>query len=161
MSKLYVIATPIGNLGDITHRAITVLGRVDALACEDTRRTRILLEHYDIPRPDSLFSCHEHNESRVCRRIIELLERGRTVGLCTNAGMPLISDPGYRTVSAAVEGGFEITVIPGPSAVQAALVASGLPCSSYTFKGFPPRKKGKQRRFLAAEKELPHTLVFY
>lgn len=159
--KLMVIATPIGNLEDLTFRAKRVLSEVDALACEDTRHTRIILERYEIPRPRIIFSYHEHNEPRAAERILGLLEEGLTVGLCSNAGYPGISDPGYVIVSRTVEREFPLEVIPGASAVPTALLASGLPTSSFTFKGFPPRKPGKQRSFLEMERELPHTLILY
>lgn len=159
--KLFVIATPIGNLEDLTLRAKRVLSEVDALACEDTRHTRILLDRYDVPRPRLLFSYHEHNEDRAAQRILGLLASGQNVGLCSNAGYPGISDPGYIVISRAVSRGFAIEVIPGASAVPTALLSSGLPTSSFTFKGFPPRKAGRRRTFLEAERDRPHTLVFY
>ncbi len=158
---LYLIATPIGNLGDVSVRAIEILKNIEALACEDTRRTRILLQHYGIPKPRILFSYHEHNEDAAVRRIIGLLKGGISVGICTNAGSPGISDPGYRAVSAALEAGGTVRVIPGANAVTTALTGSGLPSSSYTFKGFAPRKAGARRRFLEMELESPHTLVFF
>lgn len=161
MSTLFVIATPIGNLEDATHRALRVLGEVDALACEDTRRTRVLLDRYDVPRPKTVFSYHEHNENEAARRVLGLLEKGASVGLVTNAGYPGVSDPGYRAISLAAGRGFRVEVIPGAGAVETALVASGLPGTSFTFKGFPPKKAGRRRRFLEMEKDLPHTLVFF
>ena len=157
---LYVVATPIGNLEDVTHRALSVLGRADILACEDTRRTRKLLDRYDI-KPPKTVSYHEHNEEKAGRRIIEALAEGKTVALCSDSGLPGISDPGYRIVSEALEQGLEVEVIPGPCAATTALVASGLPTSSYVFKGFPPRKGGPRRRFLQAEQGGPHTLVIF
>lgn len=160
MSTLYVVATPIGNLEDITRRALRVLGEVDAIACEDTRVTRKLLSHFEIPKPQ-MFACHEHNEARSAQGIVKLLDQGRSVALCSDAGMPGISDPGYRVISAARAAGHDIAVIPGPSAVNAALVASGLPSSSYTFLGFAPRKAGQRQRWLAREAESPHTLVLF
>jgi len=159
--KLLIIATPIGNLEDLTFRAKRLLGEVDALACEDTRHTRIILERYDIPRAKIVFSYHEHNENRAAERILGLLEAGLTVGVCSNAGYPGISDPGYVIISRAVARGFCVEVIPGASAVPTALLASGLPTSSFTFKGFPPRKPGKRRTFLEAERDMPHTLILY
>lgn len=161
MATLYVIATPIGNLEDISHRAIRVLGEVPVLACEDTRVTRKLLAHYSIPRPASLLAYHEHNEERAAAHILTLLDNGQDVGLCSNAGYPGISDPGYRLISGAVEAGHRVEVIPGPGAVEPALLASGLPAASFTFKGFPPRKPGPRRRFLEAERDAPHTLILY
>jgi len=160
-ATLFVIGTPIGNLEDLTLRAVRVLGEVDALACEDTRRTRRIFARHNVPSPRLIFCYHEHNEERASRKIVELLAEGLTVGLCTNAGMPGISDPGYDAVSQAIQAGFRVEVIPGPSAVATALVASGLPASSYVFKGFAPRKPGPRKRFLEAERDLPHTLVLF
>ena len=161
MSVLYLIATPIGNLEDLSHRAARVLGELEALACEDTRRTRILLQRYHIPKPRILFSYHEHNENQAARRLLGLLETGAAVGLVTNAGYPGISDPGYRVISQAIARGFRVEVIPGPGAVEAALVLSGLPGASFVFKGFAPRTTTKRRKFLQMDKDLPHTLVFF
>ena len=161
MATLYLVATPIGNLEDITLRALRVLGEVDALACEDTRFTRRLFVRHQVPSPGIIFSYHEHNEERAGRRILDLLGQGRSVALCTNGGYPSISDPGYRVVAACVERGFPIEVVPGASAVPTALVASGLATSSYTFKGFPPRKAGPRKHFLEVESDLPHTLVLF
>ena len=161
MSTLYLVVTPIGNMDDITFRALRVLQDVDALACEDTRFTRRIFERYDLTSPGTIFSCHEHNEARAASRIVELLDGGKSVGLCSNGGYPAMSDPGYRVVNAAIEHGHKVEVVPGACAVPTALVASGLATSSYTFKGFPPRKSGPRRRFLEAEKVLPHTLVIF
>ena len=161
MSKLYVIATPIGNLSDASPRVIEVLGSVDALACEDTRRTGSLLALLGVKKAPLMFSNHEFNENATAARIIGLLDSGKSVGLCSDAGYPLISDPGYPAVRAAIAAGHEIVPVPGASAVPLALVMSGLPCSSYTFKGFAPRKPGARRAFLEMDRELPHTLVFY
>ena len=161
MGRLYIIATPIGNLEDITLRAIRVLGSVDALACEDTRRTRILFERHGIPSPRTIFSYREANEDSAGPRILELLSEGRSVGICSDAGYPGISDAGYRAVVSAVRAGFAVEVVPGASAVEPALLSSGLPTSSFTFKGFAPRKKGARRRFLATDAALPHTLILY
>jgi len=158
---LYVVATPIGNLEDITHRAVRVLGEADVLACEDTRRTGILLKRYEIPRPQRVISYHEHNEERVGRQILELLAEGLNVALCTDSGYPSVSDPGYKIISAAREAGISIEVIPGASAVTMAIVASGLPTSSYTFKGFSPRKSGQRKRFLEMDRDQPHTIVLF
>jgi 16S rRNA (cytidine1402-2'-O)-methyltransferase len=159
--SLYVIGTPIGNLEDVSARALGVLRDVDALACEDTRRTRQLLTRHGIPRPRTLFSLNEHNERHVSARVLGLLRDGLDVGLCSDAGMPLISDPGYPTVRAAVDAGFAVVGIPGPSAALAALAVSALPPASFTFKGFAPRKQGARRRFLEAEREQPHTLILF
>jgi len=161
MAVLYVLATPIGNLADASPRLVEVLKSVDALACEDTRRTGNLLQLLGIPRPPVLFSNHEYNERQMAGRFRKLLDEGKSVGLCSDAGYPLISDPGYPAVQAAIQGGHDVVVIPGPSAVPLALIKSGLPCNSYTFKGFAPKKPGARRSFLEMEKDCPHTLVFY
>jgi 16S rRNA (cytidine1402-2'-O)-methyltransferase len=161
VSKLYVIATPIGNLEDITLRAIRVLGEVHVLACEDTRHTRILFEKHGIPSPRTIISYREQNEAQAGARIIGFLKGGQSVGIASDAGYPGISDAGYRIISQAVAEGIPVEVIPGAGAIEPALLSSGLPTSSYTFKGFPPRKPGVRRRYLAQEKDLPHTLVFY
>ncbi|NIM11639.1 MAG: 16S rRNA (cytidine(1402)-2'-O)-methyltransferase [Candidatus Aminicenantes bacterium] len=158
---LYIISTPIGNMDDITYRAVKILGAVDALACEDTRHTRKILSRYQIPLPNVFFSYHEHNEAAAGQKILNLLKEGKEVALCSDAGTPGISDPGYRIISEAVNNGYHIDIIPGASAVTSALLASGLPTSSFTFKGFPPRKKGPRKKFLEMEKEAPHTLIFF
>ncbi len=160
-ATLYVIGTPIGNLEDVSYRAVRVLGELSALACEDTRRTRQLLDRYEIPRPATMFSLHEHNEDRAARRVLELLDGGTSVGVCSDAGMPLVSDPGFTTVRMAAEAGHRVEAIPGPTAVTSALAVSGLPVASFTFKGFSPRKPGPRRRFLEADAEAAHTLVIY
>ena len=161
MATLYLVATPIGNLEDITLRALRVLASVDALACEDTRRTRGLLTHHGIKTPGTLFSLHEHNEARALGGVLALLDRGVDVALCSDAGSPLVNDPGYPTVREVIDRGHRVEAVPGPSAVMSALTVSGLPVSSFTFKGFPPRKGGPRRRFLEVEAESPHTLVFF
>ena len=161
MSTLYVIATPIGNLEDVTLRALRVLGEVDALACEDTRQTPKILAKHGVERPAVVFSYHEHNEERAGRRILELLDEGKSVGLCTNAGYPGVSDPGYRVVSWALERGHAVEVVPGAGAVPVALLASGLSTSSYTFRGFPPKKPGRRKQFLSDDADRPHTQVFF
>lgn len=158
---LYIVATPIGNLGDFSYRAVQVLREADVIACEDTRRTRILLNHFEIPIPRFFISYREQTERKAGRRLIELLEEGKTVALCADSGYPGISDPGYRLVCDAIEKGIQLEVIPGASAVPVALIISGLPSSSYTFKGFPPRKSGAIRRFFEEEKDMPHTLIFF
>jgi 16S rRNA (cytidine1402-2'-O)-methyltransferase len=158
---LYVVGTPIGNLDDVAPRALRVLSEVGALACEDTRRTWQLLSRYEIPRPRTVFSLHEHNEERAAERVLGLLREGVDVALCSDAGMPLVSDPGFLTVRRAAAAGFDVVTIPGPSAVLAALCVAGLPTSSFTFKGFAPRKPGPRRRFLEADAEQPHTLVVF
>jgi 16S rRNA (cytidine1402-2'-O)-methyltransferase len=138
-----------------------VLSQVGALACEDTRRTRALLTRHGIKTPEILFSLHEHNEQRALGRVLGLLENGVDVALCSDAGQPLISDPGYPTLREVIARGHGVEVIPGPSAVTAALTVSGLPVSSFTFKGFPPRRPGPRRRFLEMELDSPHTLVIF
>jgi 16S rRNA (cytidine1402-2'-O)-methyltransferase len=144
---LYVVATPIGNLADITIRALEVLRQVDLVAAEDTRRTSILLRHYEIEKP--LTSLHEHNEARRTAELIERLRAGATVALLTDAGMPSISDPGFRLVAACCQANLPITIVPGPSAVLTALVGSGLPTHAFHFGGFLPVKSGQRTRELA------------
>lgn len=161
MSTLYVVATPIGNLEDISLRALRVLGEVPVLACEDTRRTGVLLQRHSIRRPGICFSHHEHNESRAAAQILAHLDAGRDVAVCSNAGYPGLSDPGYNAVTLALGAGHRIEAIPGASAIPLALLVSGLPTSSYTFKGFLPRKSGRRCAALAQERDLPHTLVLY
>lgn len=156
---LYLVATPIGNLGDISLRALQTLREVDYVASEDTRKTGLLLKHFEIKKPQISF--HEHNEDRAGARILELLRAGQSVALVTNAGTPGISDPGYTLVRRAIEAGIPMTSIPGPAAFVSALILSGLPVHSFTFRGFPPHKGGPRRRFLEADKDSPYTLVFY
>jgi 16S rRNA (cytidine1402-2'-O)-methyltransferase len=156
---LYLVATPIGNLGDITLRALDTLRQVDLVASEDTRKTGILLKHYSISKPQLSF--HEHNEERAGQKIMALLEQDQSVALVTNAGTPGVSDPGFSLVRRAIQAGVEVTMIPGPNAVIMAVVLSGLPLHSFTFRGFPPRKSGPRRRFLQVDADSPHTLVFY
>lgn len=156
---LYLVATPIGNLSDISQRALQTLGDVDYVASEDTRKTGRLLAHFDIKRPQISF--HEHNERQAAGKIIALLKQGKSVALVTSAGTPGISDPGFVLVRAALEAGIEVTMIPGPTAFVAALVLSGLPVHGFTFRGFPPRKSGQRKRSLAIDKDSPHTLIFY
>jgi 16S rRNA (cytidine1402-2'-O)-methyltransferase len=156
---LYLIATPIGNLGDITLRALETLRQVDVVASEDTRKTGLLLKHFEISKPQLSF--HEHNEAKAGQKIINLLQEGKSVAVVTDAGTPGISDPGYSVVQRAVAENLPVTMIPGPTALIMALVLSGLPAHAFTFRGFPPRKSGKRQRFLAVDTESPHTLVFY
>lgn len=159
--SLSVIATPIGNLEDITLRTLRVLGELDALACEDTRRTRAIYEHYDLARPRSIFSCHRHNEAAAGARILTLLARGAAVGLVSNAGYPCISDPGHLVVRQAIDAGHRVEVIPGASAVPCALIVSGLPIGAYLFLGFPPRKAGRLHSLLVEAAEQQGTLVLF
>lgn len=156
---LYLVATPIGNLGDITIRALEVLRSVDLIASEDTRKTSILLKHYDIHKPQK--SYHLFNEKKVVPKLLKQLQDGDSIAVVTNAGTPAISDPGYSLVQAALAHDIPVTAIPGPSAVISALILSGLPAHSFTYKGFPPRKKGARRRFLEMDADMPHTLIFY
>jgi 16S rRNA (cytidine1402-2'-O)-methyltransferase len=156
---LYLVATPIGNLSDISQRALQTLGEVDYVASEDTRKTGRLLAHFDIKKPQISF--YEHNKLRVTARIVKLLQQGKSVALVTSAGTPGISDPGFVLVRAALEGDIEVTMMPGPTAFVPALVLSGLPVHSFTFRGFAPRKSGRRRSFLAVDKDSPHTLLFY
>lgn len=156
---LYLVATPIGNLDDITLRALETLRNVDYVASEDTRHTGRLLKHFDIKKPQIAF--HEHNEDRAANRILALLEEGLDVALVSDAGTPGIADPGYTLVRKAIDNDLPYTMIPGPSAVIMAVVLSGLPAHSFTYRGFPPRKGGKRLRFLEIDKDSPHTLVFY
>ena len=156
---LYLVATPIGNLGDITRRALDVLRAVDYVASEDTRKTGLLLKHFDIKKPQIAF--HEHNEDRAGQRIIALLQAGQSVAVVSNAGTPGVADPGFTLVRRAIELDLPVTMAPGPSALIMALVLSGLPSHAFTFRGFPPRKSGKRRAFLAVDRDSPHTLIFY
>jgi len=156
---LYLVATPIGNLEDITLRALRVLREVDLIACEDTRHTRKLLEHYGIHKPT--LSYHEHNEAERSVELLEKLRQGTSVALVSDAGTPLVSDPGYRLVAKAIESGIPIDPLPGASAILAALTASGLPTDAFLFGGFLPARQGPRRKLLAKFQEEPATLVFY
>jgi 16S rRNA (cytidine1402-2'-O)-methyltransferase len=156
---LYVVATPIGNLDDITMRAIRTLREVDRIACEDTRHTRRLLDHFGIAKP--LVSYHEHNEQARAEELLAELAAGRNIALVSDAGTPLIADPGYRLVAEARAQGITVCPIPGPSAVLAALSASGLPTDAFYFGGFLPAKKTQRRKTLEELKDYPATLVFY
>ncbi len=158
-AMLYIVATPIGNLSDISLRALETLRLADVIACEDTRKSSILLQHYDIRKP--LVSFHEHNEREAGERLIGLLRQGKTVALISDAGTPGIADPGFTLVRSTLAEGIDVTMIPGPSALIMALVLSGLPLHSFTFRGFPPRKPGPRRRFLEVDRDSPHTLIFY
>jgi len=156
---LYLVATPIGNLGDITLRALDVLRCVDLIASEDTRKTSILLGHYNIHKPQK--SYHAFNEEKVVPKLVDLLLEGQSIAVVSSAGTPGISDPGYSLVQAAIAHGIPVTAIPGPSALVLALTLSGLPGHSFTYKGFPPRKSAARRRFISVDAESPHTLIFY
>src|ERR1700674_3618467 len=156
---LYLVATPIGNLEDITLRAVRVLKESDLIACEDTRQTQKLLNHYGLTT--RTIGYHEHNEMTRSAELVLELERGARVALVTDAGMPGISDPGYRLISLAIRHHVPVVPIPGASAFLAALVASGLPADSFRFSGFLPAKSGQRRKLLESVRESPRTQVFY
>jgi 16S rRNA (cytidine1402-2'-O)-methyltransferase len=156
---LYLVATPIGNLEDITLRALRVLKKVDLIACEDTRQTQKLLNHYGITT--RTVSYHEHNEMTRAAELVKDLQEGTSVALVTDAGMPGISDPGFRLISLAIRHHLPVVPIPGVSAFLAALVASGLPTDSFRFSGFLPAKRGDRRAALEAMRASPRTQVFY
>ena len=160
-AKLYLVGTPIGNMEDITLRALRILGEADAVACEDTRVSWKLFERHNIPLPPLRFACHDHNEDWAARRILSLLAEGKTVALCTDGGMPGISDPGYRVAMICRDAGYPVEVVPGPSAVTAAVALSGVPSPTFTFKGFPPRTSAARRRFFLQDAESPHALVLF
>ncbi len=157
--KLYVVATPIGNLDDITVRAIDVLKKANLIACEDTRKSRILLQRWDISAP--LMSLHRFSERRRIKTIEERLERGEHVALISDAGTPAISDPGSRLIKAAYEAGFVVTPIPGASSITAALSVSGMDCSSFTYLGFVPRKTDQRRIFFEDLRTETRTTIFF
>ncbi len=146
--ELFIVATPIGNLEDITYRAVRVLSECDLIAAEDTRTSRRLLDHYGIATP--MIALHEHNEARAAERLLPLLRAGQRIALISDAGTPLISDPGFRLARRVIEAGIRITPVPGPSSLIAALPASGLPTDRFRFLGFPPRS-GKAREALMRE----------
>src|SRR3984957_4204801 len=156
---LYLVGTPIGNLEDITLRAVRVLKEVDVIACEDTRQTQKLLNHYAIATRTT--SYHEHNEMTKSAELVKEMQEGASVALVTDAGMPGISDPGYRLITLAIRHRVPVVPIPGASAFLAALVASGLPTDSFRFSGFLPAKRGERRAALDAIKSSPRTQVFY
>lgn len=157
--RLLLVATPIGNLEDLSPRATRALAEADLVACEDTRHSGRLLAHLGVKKP--LVSLHEHNERQRLPRILDALAAGETVAVVSDAGTPLLSDPGFPLVRAAVEAGHRVEAIPGPSAILAALVASGLPPYPFTFSGFPPPKSGKRRAFYRRFAALGHTLVLF
>ncbi len=156
---LYIVATPIGNLEDITLRAIRTLKEVDLIACEDTRHTRKLLVHYEISKP--LTSYFEHNQRVKTELLIRELQAGKNVALVSDAGTPGISDPGYVVIHEAIQQGIQVLPIPGPSATISALSAAGLPTDQFHFVGFLPQKEGKKRKLLESLREVPGTLVIY
>ena len=156
---LLIVATPIGNLGDITLRALEALRGADAIACEDTRVTAKLLARHGIRRP--LIAYHEHNAARIEPQLVRRMVAGERIALVSDAGTPLVSDPGEGLVKAAIAAGVEIIALPGPSAALAALAVSGLPAEPFLFAGFPPAKSGERRRFLAALAAVSATLIVY
>jgi len=156
---LYIVATPIGNLEDITFRAVRILKEVDVIAAEDTRHTRKLLSHFDIHTP--LTSFFQGNERQKAEHIIDILKDGKNVALVSNAGTPCISDPGYPLLVKAIEEGITISPIPGASALASAISSAGLPMDRFTFIGFLPDKPGKRKNALEELKGIDHTIVFY
>ena len=156
---LYIVATPIGNLEDITLRALRVIREVDLLACEDTRQTSKLLSHYQIVKP--MTSYHEHNELEKAERLVKLLQAGKSIALLSDSGTPCISDPGYRIVKGAFDHQIRVVPIPGPSSLLAALSASGRPTDSFTFLGFLPARRGPRQTLLQKLKEEDRTLIFF
>ena len=156
---LYLVATPIGNLGDMTFRAVEVLRSVDLIASEDTRKTSILLRRYEISKPQ--VALNVVNEKKVTPKLIAMLLEGKNIALVTSAGTPGISDPGYLLLHEAIRNDLSATIIPGPTAAIMALLLSDLPPHSFTFRGFPPHKEGPRKRFLQVDADSPHTLIFY
>ncbi len=156
---LYVVATPIGNLSDMGRRALAVLTDVDLIAAEDTRKTAILLREYGIRTPMQAY--HEHNEDKAAPRLVQSIAEGARIALVSDAGTPLVSDPGYRLVNEAVRMGLRVVPVPGPSALIAALSASGLPSDRFLFAGFPPRSGDKRHAWLQGLAKEPGTLIFY
>src|SRR5437773_1232142 len=157
--RLYLVATPIGNLEDITYRAVRILNEADLIACEDTRHTRKLLDHYGIQKPT--ISYHEHNEAERTLDLAARLRGGAVIALVSDAGMPLVSDPGYRLVRAAIESGITVQPVPGASAVLAALAASGLPTDAFHFAGFLPAKATQRTKLLESLADESATLIFF
>jgi len=156
---LIMVATPIGNLGDISQRALAALESADVVVSEDTRKTGFLLNHFGIKKPQISF--REDNEARALPKVMEFLNLGKVVALVTDAGTPAISDPGFTLVRSALEQDIPVSAIPGPTALIMALVLSGLAVHSFTFRGFPPRKSAARRRWLEVDLLSPHTLIFY
>ena len=157
--SLYLVGTPIGNLEDITLRALRILKEIDQIACEDTRHTQKLLTHYDIHKP--LVSYHEHNEQTRTLELVEALEQGAKIALVSDAGMPLVSDPGHRLVTLCLQHHIPVVPIPGPSALLASLSASGLPSEEFLFVGFLPARSGKRRRALERLRIEDRTIILY
>lgn len=159
MSTLYLVGTPIGNLEDMTFRAVRILNEVDIIACEDTRVTGRLTHHYDIKTP--LKSYHEHNKDQMTDTIVNWLKEGQSVALVSDAGLPLISDPGYELVIAVRAAGIKVETVPGPNAALTALMTSGLSSYSFLFNGFLPRKESEKREKLDTLMALPHSIIIY
>ena len=159
VGTIYLVATPLGNLEDITLRALRVLREVDLIACEDTRHTGKLLKHFEISKP--LISFHEHNEATRARELVERALRGEMIAVVSDAGMPGISDPGYRVVQEAIAAGVTVVPLPGPVALETALAASGLPTDAFRFGGFLPAKSAQRRKVLESLADDTTTLVFY
>ena len=157
--SLYLVATPIGNLADITHRALQVLRDVDLIACEDTRHTHKLLHHYNITT--KTISYHEHNEQQRAAELIDRLKQGSNIAVVSDAGTPSINDPGFRLVRAAIENEITVIPVPGPSALITALIAAGLPTDEFFFAGFLPSKVSARRARLTELQSVPGTLIFY
>jgi len=158
IGKILIVPTPIGNLGDITFRAVETLQQVDAILAEDTRQTKKLLDHYKIEK--KLIPYHQHNEHKNLSIIIEKLKSGETFAVCSDAGMPGISDPGYLLIREAIKENIEVITLPGAVAAIVALISSGLPCDTFVYEGFLPHKKGKQTKILSLENE-KRTTIFY
>ena len=158
---VYLVATPIGNLEDITLRALRLLREADVLACEDTRVTRKLFQRYQLSPPKTLLACNDHNERVVAKRLARMAAEGSVVAFCSDAGMPGISDPGYNIAKAAREAGVLVEVVPGPSAVTMAVALCGLPVASFVFFGFPPRRDGRLSRIFMEHAGVREALVFY
>ncbi|HET7718508.1 MAG TPA: ribosomal RNA small subunit methyltransferase I, partial [Acidimicrobiales bacterium] len=159
--RLVLVGTPIGNLGDLSPRAVDALSTADTIACEDTRRTRALLSHLGLPAGRRLLAVHDHNEAVRVVDVLARLDNGERVVVVTDAGMPGISDPGERLVRAASGAGHVVEVVPGPSALVAALVASGLPADRFLFLGFPPREDGARRELVGGLRGERATMIFY
>jgi 16S rRNA (cytidine1402-2'-O)-methyltransferase len=159
MASLYIVSTPIGNLADMTYRAVETLRTVNRILAEDTRRTGILLKHYSINTP--MLSAHEHNEAARSAQIVDWLQAGEDVAIVSDAGTPLLSDPGARMVQAVIEAGFEVVPIPGASALLAALVGSGIEPEPFTFLGFLPRSGKERKQRLSELGQMPYTAVIY
>ncbi len=157
--RLYVVATPIGHLGDLTYRAVEVLKSVDWIACEDTRHSKVLLDHYGISKP--LISYHDFSESRKAPELVQRLKSGERGALVSDAGTPGVADPGYRLISQSVEAGVAVEAVPGAAAFLAALVVSGFPMDRFTFEGFAPLKEAAKKKWFKELAEEQRTVVFY